>query len=129
MTNYARGDKNSTDKERLLHVSQQSKKTVKNIELELQVLAKKLGKSPYECACEFANANQIISISEQEQGNTLKEISPSIILGGAFLSVSAAKTAIEHSDFDLFIVMITSISQSLTMANMLEDEKNAISKK
>ena len=127
MTNYARGDKNSTDKERLLHVSQQSKKTVKDIELELQVLAKKLGKSPYECACKFAN--QIISISEQEQGNTLKEISPSIILGGAFLSISAANTAIEHSDFDLFIVMITSISQSLTMANMLEDEKNAISKK
>ena len=127
MTDYARGDKNSTDKERLLHVSQQSKKTVKDIELELEVLAKKLGKSPYECACEFAN--QIISISEQEQGNTLKEISPSIILGGAFLSISAANTAIEHSDFDLFIVMITSISQSLTMANMLEDEKNAISKK
>ena len=57
----------------------------------------------------------------------LRETSPSVLLGAAYFSISSAYSAIETNDYDLFIVIITSSLRSLAFAEVLENEKDAIS--
>lgn len=123
----ARGSKGSTPEDRLDHIREQSYVTATEVEHDLNRLAKKLGKSPLDCANDFVNSIQIISISQPELGMAFSETTPSVLLGSAYLSISSAYHAIETNDYDLFIVIITSSLRSLAIAEVLENGKDAIS--
>ena len=87
----------------------------------LMYLASKIGKSVEECCSDLSSEANIIKTSANNK--KLKGYTPSALLGGVFHLHEAASIAIKQGQFYVLVDNFISISQGLTMAEMLIDKK------